>query len=478
MYRAIGKKPTLRQVYAEEVLRAGAVTQAELDAMTTGYRARLDEAYQASARTAVQAGAQSMGGFWAGLEGGAITGPEPETAVDAASLRRAAEALTQVPQGFRVHPKLARVLEARAEMGRGERPIDWATAEALAFASLALEGRRVRLLGQDSQRGTFSHRHAVLHDNQTGNTYTPLAHLAEGQGAVEIRDSLLSEAAALGYEYGYSLEMPEALTIWEAQFGDFLNAAQVIVDQFLASGEAKWNRLSGLTLLLPHGMEGQGPEHSSARLERFLELSVDDNWRVVNLTTPAQLFHALRRQVVSPWRKPLVVMSPKSLLRHPRAVSPLAELSQQRFRPVLPDDEADPGEVSRVVLCSGKVYFDLLAAREAQAARHAALVRLEQLYPLAVGEILDTIGRDRPGVEIVWAQEEPANMGAYEYVNLYLSPALPSRLEMVARARSASPAVGSATRHKLEQAQLTREALGEPASSITRVDTRAAAQEH
>ncbi|MFY3744378.1 2-oxoglutarate dehydrogenase E1 component [Anaeromyxobacter sp. Red801] len=478
MYRAISKRPTLRQLYAEALEREGTATRAEVDAMAAEYRARLDEAYQASAQIAVQPGAQEAGGFWAGIKGGAITGPEPETGVAPAVLAQAAAGITQVPQGFHVHPKLAKVLEARAEMGRGERPLDWATAEALALATLALEGRRVRLVGQDSRRGTFSHRHAVLYDHQTGTPYSPLAHLREGQGAVEIRDSLLSEAAALGYEYGYSLEMPDALTIWEAQFGDFVNAAQVIIDQFLSSGEAKWNRLSGVALLLPHGMEGQGPEHSSARLERFLELSVDDNWYVVNVTTPAQYFHALRRQVYSPWRKPLVVMSPKSLLRHPKVVSPLGELVEARFRPIVADPVADPSEITRVVLCSGKLYYDLAAAREAQGARHVALIRLEQLYPLHADEILDAIAAFRPGAEMVWAQEEPSNMGAWDYVDLHLSPRLPTRLDLVSRPPSASPASGSATRHKLEQQQLVLEALGEPVSRIHRTDTRAAAHEH
>jgi 2-oxoglutarate dehydrogenase E1 component len=267
--------------------------------------------------------------------------------------------------------------------------------------------------------------------------------------------------------------MPEALTIWEAQYGDFVNAAQVIVDQFLAAGEAKWNRLSGLVLLLPHGMEGQGPEHSSARLERFLELSVDDNWRVVNVTTPAQYFHALRRQIASPWRKPLVVMSPKSLLRHPQATSALDELVQGRFRPVIAD-AADPRETTRVVLCSGKLYFDLVAARAAQGARHVALVRLEQLYPLAAEEVLAVLGRLRPGIELVWAQEEPSNMGAWDYVDARLAPLLPGPVQLVARAPSASPAAGSATRHKLEQEQLVREALGEPVSRLARAGARAA----
>jgi 2-oxoglutarate dehydrogenase E1 component len=477
MYRAISRKKTLRQLYAEALVAEGTVAPDEVEGMTKRYRARLEAAYQASARIAVQPGAPPMGGYWEGYRGGPLAGAEPETKVAPEAIRQAGEALVSVPRGFNVHPKLAKVLEARAEMGRGQRPLDWGTGEALAFASLALEGHRVRFLGQDSRRGTFSHRHAVLHDYQTGIPFAPLAHLREGQGTVEIRDSLLSEAASLGYEYGYSLEMPEALTIWEAQFGDFVNAAQVIVDQFLSSGEAKWNRLSGLVLLLPHGMEGQGPEHSSARLERFLELSVEDNWRVVNLTTPAQYFHALRRQVISPWRKPLVVMSPKSLLRHPRAVSSVAELSEGAFRSIIPDADADPREITRVVLCSGKLFYELAAAREAQGGRHVAIVRVEQLYPLHDAVIREAIAPYRAGVEIVWAQEEPSNMGAWDYMDLHLSPRLPRPLELVARPPSASPAAGSATRHKLEQESLVRQALGEPISRLQRVEGRAAAQE-
>jgi 2-oxoglutarate dehydrogenase E1 component len=393
--------------------------------------------------------------------------------VAAEAVRQIGEALVHVPQGFRVHPKLAKVLEVRGEMVRGARALDWAMGEALALGTLAWEGTRIRLVGQDTRRGTFSHRHAVLYDAERGTPYAPLSHLRSGQGPVEIRDSLLAEAGPLGFEYGYSLEMPEALTMWEAQFGDFVNAAQVIIDQFLAAGEAKWHRLSGLVLLLPHGMEGQGPEHSSARLERFLELSVDDNWRVVNLTTPAQYFHALRRQVVSPWRKPLVVMSPKSLLRHPQAVSPLDDLVQGRFRAVIADP-SDPQETTRVVLCSGKLYYELAAARAAMGARHVALVRLEQLYPLAVDEVRAAIARSRPGVEIVWAQEEPSNMGAWDYVDHWLAPRLPGPVQLVSRPPSASPAAGSSTRHKLEQEQLVREALGEPVSRLARVTARAA----
>jgi 2-oxoglutarate dehydrogenase E1 component len=474
MYRAISRKPGLKQVYADLLVKEGVVTPADVEAMTARYRAHLEQAYHESAALAVHAGAQSMAGFWKDYRGGRLgRDAEVPTGVDAETLRNIGETLAHVPRGFRVHPKLTKVLEARGEMARGKRPLDWAMAEALALGSLAWEGTRIRLVGQDTRRGTFSHRHAVLFDHERGTPYSPLSHLRSGQGPVEVRDTLLSEAGALGFEYGYSLELPEALTVWEAQFGDFVNAAQVIVDQFLSSGEAKWNRLSGLVLLLPHGMEGQGPEHSSARLERFLELSVDDNWRVVNVTTPAQHFHALRRQIRSPWRKPLVVMSPKSLLRHPQAVSPLDELVQGRFRPVIADP-ADPQETTRVVLCSGKLYYDLAAARTAQGARHVALVRLEQLYPLAVDEVLAVLGRLRPGVELVWAQEEPSNMGAWDYIDAHLAPRLPRPPQLVARAPSASPAAGSATRHKLEQEQLVREALGEPVSRLVRAGARAA----
>jgi 2-oxoglutarate dehydrogenase E1 component len=283
---------------------------------------------------------------------------------------------------------------------------------------------------------------------------------------VEVRDSPLSEAGVLGFEFGYSLDMPDGLVLWEAQFGDFVNAAQVILDQFLSSSEAKWNRISGLGLLLPHGMEGQGPEHSSARLERFLELSVDDNWQVMNLTTPAQYFHALRRQVLAPWRKPMIVLSPKSLLRHPAAVSSLADLAQGPFAPVLPDDgAADPKETTRLVLCSGKIYYELAAARAAQGVRNVAIVRVEQLYPLATDLILGLLAQYGEGTEVVWVQEEPRNMGAWSTMELNLSPLLRGQCEFscISRPPSASPAAGSATRHKLEQEGLVNQAISAPA---------------
>ncbi|HYG70093.1 MAG TPA: 2-oxoglutarate dehydrogenase E1 component, partial [Anaeromyxobacteraceae bacterium] len=345
--------------------------------------------------------------------------------------------------------------------------------------TLLADGTPVRLSGQDSGRGTFSQRHAILYDQRDGHRYVPLNHIGDGAARFQVYDSLLSEYAALGFEYGYSVADPRALVLWEAQFGDFVNAAQVVIDQFISSAEAKWHRLSGLVLLLPHGMEGQGPEHSSARLERFLELSVDDNWRVLNPTSPSNYFHALRRQLKSQFRKPLVVMSPKSLLRHPAAVSPLEEFTGGRFHPILPDPAAaDPREITRVVLVSGKLFYDLAAAREAQGARHVALVRLEQLYPLRADMLFAELGKYPAGAELVWAQEEPSNMGAWDFIDREVSRLVaPRPLELVSRPPSASPAAGSATRHKLEQEQLVREALGEPRSILHRQTGRAVAQE-
>jgi len=431
--------------------------------MAARYRAGLDEAYHASAAIATAPSVPIIEGVRARYRGGPISGGPPiATRIAAARLQELGELLTTTPQGFNVHPKLAKVLEGRAEMARGNRPIDWGMGEALAFASLAWDGVRVRLTGQDSRRGTFSHRHAVLMDAHTGIPYSPLAHLRERQGTVEVRDSPLSEAAVLGFEYGYSLEMPDGLVAWEAQFGDFVNAAQVIIDQFLSSSEAKWNRISGLVMLLPHGLEGQGPEHSSARLERFLELSVDDNWQVMNLTTPAQYFHALRRQVLAPWRKPMVLMSPKSLLRHPAAVSAVSAFTESDFQPIIPDPSPDPEQVDRVVLCSGKLFYELAAVRESAAVKNVAIVRLEQLFPLEAKALLGALSRYRDGIDVVWVQEEPRNMGAWDYIEPSVGSLLAGRysFSVIARAPSASPAAGSATRHKLEQESLLNQAIG------------------
>jgi 2-oxoglutarate dehydrogenase E1 component len=467
MYRAIAGHPSVRERYARHLVEAGDLADGEPEALGDGARAALD---QALGRTGTVPSHQAPAGVWAGYRGGPLDGGPPiPTAAPRPMLETVAGRITAVPANFTLHPKLARILERRREMGRGERPLDWGMAEALALGSLAWDGVRVRLTGQDTRRGTFSHRHDIWVDQETGAEHFPLSALREGQGPVEVLDSPLSEAGALGFEWGYSLDAPEALVIWEAQFGDFVNAAQVVVDQFICSAEAKWNRLSGIVLLLPHGMEGQGPEHSSARLERFLELCVEDNLRVVNLTTPAQLFHALRRQVLDGYRKPLVVMSPKSLLRHPASTSPLDELAQGGFRRVIPDDRAKDGaqaagpadKVRRVLLCSGKVYFDLLEAREEKGLRDVHLIRLEQLYPLRHDELLEALSVYRDGIELVWVQEEPRNMGAWRYLDLCLSPLVRNsfRWSCLSRPNSASPAAGSPARHKLEQRRLVDAAL-------------------
>ena len=345
----------------------------------------------------------------------------------------------------------------------GERPLDWATGEALAFATLAAEGHRVRLTGQDSERGTFSQRHAVLHDVEDGHIYIPLQHVAEGQARVEIYNSPLSEAGVLGFEYGYSLDTPDGLVIWEAQFGDFANAAQVIIDQFIASAEDKWNRLSGLVLLLPHGFEGQGPEHASARIERFLMLAAEDNMQMAVPSTPAQYFHLLRRQIIRPWRKPLVVFTPKSLLRHRQAVSPLNALAQGTFQRVIPDADHDGrGTIERVLLCTGKIYYELLEHRQTLKRDDVAIVRVEQLYPFPADELRTALSRYPDGTAIVWVQEEPANMGAWPYLCGRSCRELFDRLPFtgVTRPESASPATGSHSAHQLEQERWIAQAFG------------------
>ena len=465
MYRTIAAKTPFPRAYATELQAEGAATEEQVAGMTRAYQARLEEAYQASAALAALPSQAVNEGVWSRYRGGPMrSADDAVTAVPADRLAHVARHLSEIPAGFDANPKIVKLFEGRAEMAMGRRPLDWGFAEGLAYGSIAWDGRPVRLVGQDVQRGTFSHRHAVIHDVKTGAPYMPLGHLREGQGKVHVYDSLLSEAAALGFEFGYSLEQPEALVIWEAQFGDFVNGAQVIIDQFLSSSEVKWNRLSGLVLLLPHGMEGQGPEHSSARLERFLELSVEDNWRVMNLTTPAQIFHALRGQVLAPWRKPMVVMSPKSLLRNPAAVSPIDELTAGKFHPVLSDVAiTDPAAVRRVLLCSGKVYYDLAEARGSRRKADVAIVRVEQLYPLRTAELREALAAYPASVEVVWVQEEPRNMGAWPYIRDALGEAVQgfdARTSVVARPASPSPASGSATRHKLVQQALVEEALG------------------
>jgi 2-oxoglutarate dehydrogenase E1 component len=480
MYRTIAAKPSIRMAYlaydADNPAPGGepAITVEESDAIAAAKRNALEAQLEIATKAKSPPRPSTFAGAWARIKGGLDSDvPEVPTAATPAEIQEVTRAISTTPPDFHVHPKLkAVVIDGRAAMGAGEKPIDWGMGEALAFGTLLAEGTRVRLSGQDSRRGTFSHRHSVLIDYNDGHEYTPLAHIRDKQGTFEVRDSPLSEASVLGFDYGYSLDMPDGLTIWEAQFGDFVNAAQVIIDQFLCSSEAKWHRVSGLVMLLPHGMEGQGPEHSNARLDRFLNLCVNDNMQVCNLTTPAQYFHALRRQVLRPYRKPLIIMSPKSLLRSPAATSSLAEFTGGVFRHIIPDVETDakrPGEpakdpktIKRVLLCTGKVYYDLVATREERGYDDVAIVRVEQLYPLRKDDLLEILSVYRDGTPVVWVQEEPKNMGAWAYMNRELQGLLAGSFHWscISRPLSASPATGSTKRHAQEQARIMADAFG------------------
>jgi 2-oxoglutarate dehydrogenase E1 component len=395
-----------------------------------------------------------------------IVREDATTAIDAALLASLDKQLHTWPAEFNVNPKLARQLERRAKLVEAGQPIDWAHAEALAFASLLADGVPIRLTGQDTERGTFSQRHLALHDVETDDRYVPICHLEESQAPFEIHNSPLSELAAMGFEYGYSVVTPRALVLWEAQFGDFANAAQVIIDQFIAAGRAKWDQLSRLVLLLPHGYEGQGPEHSSARIERFLQLCAEDNMRVANATTAAQYFHLLRRQALIGERRPLIIMTPKSLLRHPRAASRAAEFVDGAFQLVLGDDAiaSAHADVRRLVFCSGKVYYDLAAAREERGAAHVAFVRVEQLYPFPAELVRDWIERFGAAEDIVWAQEEPVNMGAWSFIEPRLRELAGGRpLRYIGRPERASPAEGYAADHDVEQGRIVDAVLALPA---------------
>ncbi len=461
MYKLIDAKPTVRTVFVQKLVERGQFTQAEADEIARASKANLEEALIDARKGDFLKPPSTLGGVWQPFRGGAEKDvPEVPTNVTKETLVALVEKLTVVPDGFAANAKVVNILKTRRDKLVGGKGFDWGTAEHLAFASLLVEGYPIRLSGQDARRGTFSHRHAVLTDTETGKRYTPLSNLSPSQGNFDVFDSSLSETGVLGFEYGYSLDYPEALVMWEAQFGDFANGAQVIIDQFIVSAEDKWQRLSGLTLLLPHGYEGQGPEHSSARIERFLQLAAEENIQICNLTTPAQFFHVLRRQVVRPLRKPLVVFTPKSLLRLPEAVSTVEDLAHGFFQRVIPDAEVDPKRARRVLLCSGKVYYDLLAARKAGGVDDVAIVRLEQLYPLtdALAQVLDPY---TDGTPLVWVQEEPKNGGAWYFLNAHLRDVVGTRLPLscIARDESASPATGSMASHKLEQKRLVDAAL-------------------
>jgi 2-oxoglutarate dehydrogenase E1 component len=468
LYEKIRKMKPLRLLYTEQLLRSGVLSQEDVDRIEADLNEQLQQALQViKTRPPTPDEPYDPRGPWTGFLR-TDPGEDPDTAVPVDTLARIAEALATVPQGFEAHHKLRVLLERRRKVVAENGAIDWATGEALAFGSLVLEGTPVRLSGQDSSRGTFNQRHAVLVDQKTAAEYTPLDHIAEAQARFEAYDSHLSEMAVLGFEYGHSLADPTTLTIWEAQFGDFANGAQVIIDQFITSAHVKWQRMSGLVMLLPHGYEGNGPEHSSARLERFLQLCAEDNIQCVNCTTPAQYFHVLRRQMRRRWRSPLVIFTPKSLLRAPRATSRLEEFSGGRFQKVL-DDPAigDPKGVQRLLLCCGKVYYDLVEHRElrdgvaaGQAAGDVAIVRVEQLYPWPEAELQRIMERYAHVESVFWVQEEPANMGGWSFVRGRIRSLIPghTKLSYAGRRASASTATGSPRIHRLEQAALVQAA--------------------
>jgi 2-oxoglutarate dehydrogenase E1 component len=475
MYNRIRKQKTTLQLYTDRLVADGLIPEGEIEDMKAAFQARLNEEFEAG-KAFLPNKADWLDGRWKNLQTKDLNNYQRgETWIKAETLAEVGAALTRIPDGFDMHKTVARQLEAKREMFAKGQGFDWATAEALAFGSLQVEGFNVRLSGQDCTRGTFSQRHSGWIDQTTEERHYPLNHIRPGQARYEVIDSMLSEYAVLGFEYGYSLSEPNALTLWEAQFGDFANGAQIMFDQFINSGESKWLRMSGLVVLLPHGFEGQGPEHSSARLERFLQLSAEDNWIVANCTTPANYFHILRRQLHRTYRKPLILMTPKSLLRHPMAISRAEDFTDgSTFHRVLWDDaqkgnstlklKADD-KIKRVVLCSGKVYYDLLAERDAQGLDDVYLLRVEQLYPLPTISLTQELSRF-PKAEFVWCQEEPKNQGAWLFIEPDMETILTkvraktTRMSYAGRKASASPATGLASRHKHEQQTLVAQALG------------------
>ncbi|HST93654.1 MAG TPA: 2-oxoglutarate dehydrogenase E1 component, partial [Microvirga sp.] len=468
MYRKIRSHPSILELYSKKLLAEGAVTEADIEEMRNTWRSKLDTEFDIATSYKPNK-ADWLDGRWAGLKAVREDADDPrrgQTGVAVETLKDIAKALTSVPEGFHVHRTIQRFLDNRKKMIETGEGIDWAMAEALAFGSLLLEGHRVRLSGQDVERGTFSQRHSVLTDQENEERYTPLNHIREDQARYEVINSMLSEEAVLGFEYGYTLSEPNALTLWEAQFGDFANGAQVVFDQFISSGERKWLRMSGLVCLLPHGYEGQGPEHSSARLERWLQMCAEDNMQVAYCSTPSNYFHILRRQLKREFRKPLILMTPKSLLRHKRCVSTLAEISEgTSFHRVLEDDAqgstdgirlVKDDKIRRVVICTGKVYYDLLEEREKRGVDDVYLMRVEQLYPFPAKSLAAELSRFKKA-DVVWCQEEPKNMGSWTFVEPYLEWVLKTagakvdRPRYVGRAASAATATGLMPKH---QAQL------------------------
>lgn len=467
MYRKIAKHPGTRQIYADRLVAEGTLAADEPEKMIREYREHLDRG-ELLYNPVLSGHSSKYAVDWTPFIGQPYT-DEADTGIPIQEARRLSERLTALPEGFTLHSRVKKIVDDRGAMGRGEAPLDWGMGENLAYASLVAQGFGVRISGEDVGRGTFFHRHAVLHDQKRERwdhgIYVPLKHIQDGQGGFHLYDSVLSEEAVLAFEYGYSTAEPNQLVVWEAQFGDFVNGAQVVLDQFISSGEAKWGRLCGLTIMLPHGYEGQGPEHSSARLERFMNNAAENNWQVCVPTTPAQIFHLLRRQMLRKVRKPLVIITPKSLLRHKEAISTLDELAHGRFQTVIGETETlDPKKVKRIVLCQGKIYYELLAWRREQKIKDVALVRIEQLYPFPAKAFAEAVDRFPSAKEVVWCQEEPRNQGAWYWlasrqhlVNV-LGPK--RRLLLVSRPAAASPAVGYYAKHNEQQKAVVENAFG------------------
>ncbi len=459
MYQKIRRHDSVTKIYAERLVSQGVIGAEEIQRIETAYREALDQGITVAPQVKKEANPKMVD--WSVYRKTAWDYPV-KTTISREVIADLTAAFTAIPDGFRLHPRVAKIIEERQAMANGELGLDWGFAETLAHATLLRDGFSVRISGQDSGRGTFFHRHAVLHDQNSGEPFTPLQTLAQENTYFIVIDSLLSEEAVLGFEYGYSATDPRCLTIWEAQFGDFANGAQVVIDQFICSGESKWSRLSGLVMFLPHGFDGQGPEHSSARLERYLQLCAEENIHVVVPSVPAQMFHVLRRQMLRPYRKPLIIMTPKSLLRHRDSTSQLSDISDGGFQCVFDDNEvADPMSVTRVVLCCGKVYFDLIQERKRLESHDTAIVRVEQLYPFPETLLTEVLKRYSHAKKIVWCQEEPNNQGAWQFMHPYLAKLASSRQKVLyaGRPAAASPAVGYLKKHLEQQRQLVEDAF-------------------
>jgi 2-oxoglutarate dehydrogenase E1 component len=462
MYHAIRKQKTTRTLYADKLVKDGILDQEAADKLANDYRDKLDRGENVATGLVTQPDSSMFVDWSPYLNHDWLT--PADTGVEMIKLKDIASRMTAVPDGIVMQRQVGKIYDDRRKMAGGALPLNWGMAETLAYGTLLEQGYMVRLTGEDVCRGTFSHRHAMLHSQKDGSCYVPLQHMSEGQPPFYLYDTLLSEEAVLAFEYGYATTTPKSLVIWEAQFGDFANGAQVVIDQFITSGEHKWGRLCGLVMLLPHGYEGQGPEHSSARLERFMQLCAEHNIQVCNATTPAQIFHLLRRQAIRPMRRPLVIMSPKWILRHKLATSSLDELASGRFHNVIADESVDPAKVKRLVICSGKVYYHLLEARMEREQQDVALVRIEQLYPFPDEEFVDAISAFSQLGSVAWCQEEPMNQGAWYHSSHHLRRLLAEQhpkleLEYVGRTASAAPAAGYMSTHLEEQNAFIHEAL-------------------